>query len=268
MVKRVILSCSLQKDYSNYILVREFSQIRSVVDKISDIEILIIHEYKESDFDIGIFINEFHKQGIGTIIYMNTNQSITVNTLISGVSGYSLSDDFYLDDEDELNSIIEDLLSGEAETDSLTDSAVVVNFIQSFARGDEQINAPLYLDQVKQAVNNLSKIVTQKDYQITNMGENTLEIFENASTIIKQLTEYNRKTSKEIDTLKQEINKNLRTNNKPLSNRIDVFGQYNFISGSTNVLLVKEYTPCRYLTSFLLMYSEYLHKRRGKRVKL
>ena len=265
---RVIISSSLQMDYNDYVLVRKFEQVETLVKDLREIEVLIIHTYEENNLMVGMLINKFYKNGVGLFIYISKNPSMVTNMLLSGIGGYCFKEEFYLEDEEELNSLIDDLDPTDKELPSSTDAAVVVNFVQAFARGDENIKAPLYLEQVKQAVNNLNKIVTQKDYEIISMGESSLEVFETANFVLMKAQENANNLNQQLDNLRAEINnRNNGQVNRPLSNSIDIYSQYQYMGGVTKLLLVKEYSPCRYLTSFLMAYTEYLHRRKNKRVK-
>ena len=60
---------------------------------------------------------------------------------------------------------------------------IVNDFIQSFARGEAKIQAPVYLEQVTQAVNSLSEITKNQEAQITAMGTSALEVFEDGAAV-------------------------------------------------------------------------------------
>ena len=260
---KVIISSTLEREYRNFTVVRTFKDVRNLgLDKIS---IIIIHKFNETDFDAGVFLSEFYQAGVKTFVYLSNEPSIIVKMALSGINGYIYEDDFYLDDEEELQGLIDDLGIDEDESLADTSASIVGDFIQSFARGDEKIKAPLYLEQVTEAVNELSKSVNQKEYQISIMGESAIDIFSRASNIIKNMSEQKGAIEKKLEDLKRV--QSSAANMKPtFSNNVQFFPQIQYMRTPT-LLLVREYTPCKYLTSFLLMYSQYVHFKLSKRVK-
>ena len=263
---KVIISANLDKTFRDYTVVRKFSDVNAF--ELSEIAILIIHDFNETDFDAGVFINKFYKGGVQKFIYMSNNPSMTVKMTISGVKGVSLDEDFYLQDEEELNSLIEDIGYEGDESRASTNANIIVDFVQSFARGDSKIQAPLYLEQVSSAVKELSEIVDKKDYQITVMGESALDVFANASNVIQDMYNKHKDLANKINELQAKINESNNAINKPkLMNTIQHYSTYNYMS-TPLVLVVKEYSPCRYLTSFIVAYSQYLHFQKRKRVKV
>lgn len=66
---RVIVSKTLQDNYQNFVVVDNFKKVRGL----SGVTLLVIHNFEESDFDTGVFISEFKKNGIKNILYINEN---------------------------------------------------------------------------------------------------------------------------------------------------------------------------------------------------
>ena len=260
---RVIVSKTLDDKFKNFTVVREFKHVKSLdMDKIS---VLIIYDFPGTDFDAGVFISDFYKAGIKTFVYISKDPNVTVKMAINGVSGFVFDDDFYFDDEEELEDLIDSLGIEEDESLADTSAAIVGDFIQSFARGDEKIKAPLYLEQVTEAVNELSKSVNQKDYQIAVMGESAIDIFSRASDIIRTMSANKTKLETQLKDL-QRIQSSANNIKPTFNNNVQFFPQVQYMR-TPKLLLIREYTPCRYLTSFLLMYNQYVHYRLNKRTK-
>ena len=263
----IIVSSELNGDkFNNYIVVDSFKRASEV----KGITTLIIHKFKESDFDAGVFISNLHNSGISNFVYITDSPSSTMLMVIKGVDGNYIEDEFYFDDEEELDALLEDL-GMESQNEESTDLAapaldVLSDFIQSFVRGEERIKAPLYLEQVKDAVTALSTITQQQELQLTTMGNSAIEIFERASTIIKGIDSQRKIIEKKLEEI--EFSAANATSSKPsFGNNVMFFTPYKYI-GNSKVLVIREYAPCRYLTSFVLGYLNHLHYELNKRPKL
>ena len=55
---RVIVSTELEDNYTQYKVVRSFTEVRELKD---DIDILIIHSFNETEFVVGVFLSEFYE---------------------------------------------------------------------------------------------------------------------------------------------------------------------------------------------------------------
>ena len=64
----VIVSSELQDNFSNFVVVDTFRKVRDILNTVT---VLILHKFKESEFDVGCFIQEFYKAGnIKTFMYI------------------------------------------------------------------------------------------------------------------------------------------------------------------------------------------------------
>lgn len=265
---RVILSKNVPDIFNQFVVVDSFKKVK----ELEGVDTLIIHTFVESDFDAGVFIPEFRKNGVNCFVYINNNPSTTLRMIISGLKGHFFDDEFYLESEEELLCLLDDIKDMHqdnegAETTSLAVPSlnVVSDFIQSFARGEERIKAPLYLEQVRGAINELSVITHQQELQINAMGCSAIDVFEKASTIIKSMDTQRKIIEKQLAEL--EATATTSTNRSVLGNGVFFFPPFRYI-GTSKVLLIRELSPCRFLTSFVYGYVHYLHFILNKRVKL
>lgn len=261
---RVIVSTTLEDIFSNFVVVDSLKKVESL----NGVNLVIIHDFKETNFDVGVFISRLYNKGINKFIYINPNPDITVKMAIVGVSGHIYEDDFYLEDEEELLALLEELDAGEGEsTDlALTSAHIVRDFIEGFARGEERVKAPLYLEQVNSALAELQEITQVQSTQLVNMGVSALEVFGKANTIITGIAAQKQLLEKQLKELedKSPMQSTTRTS---FGGNILFFPSYKY-TGTGKVLLIRELSPCRYLTSLILAYENYLHYELNKRVKL
>ena len=262
---KVIVSTELDDNFTKFVVVDSFKKVK----ELQGVTTLIIHKYKESDFDAGVFVSQFHNNGIDQFIYISSSPSSTLQMVLKGVNGYYYEDEFYFEDEEELSTLLEDLgMEDEDENTSLATSAlnVVNDFVSSFAKGDERIKAPLYLENVTSAVNELSLLTHQQELQLNTMGASALEVFEKASAIIRNMDAQNKNIEKKLEELENQQNNSFSS--KPVfGNSIMFFSPYKYI-GNSKILLIREYAPCRYLTSFVMGYLHHLHYVLNRRPKL
>lgn len=260
---RVIVSTELEDNYSNFVVVDNFKRVR----ELSGVTTLIIHKYAENDFDAGVFISEFYNNGISQFLYINEKPSATMKLVLEGVSGKIYDDVFYFEDEEELMYLVEDEADSDGEESTeltVSNIQVIRGFIQSYIRGEERIKAPLYLEQVNQAINELTTLTEVKNTQLTTMGKSAISVFEKASTIITNMDKQRQLLERQLKELEELSPQQPKPS---FGGNILFFPSYKYI-GTARVLLIREVAPCRYLTSFILAYEHYLHYELNKRVKL
>lgn len=263
----VIISKSLKDIYRKFILVDSFKKVR---DEIKDaVETVIIHDPVEDVFNSGVFMSELSTKGIHNFIYINENPDIQIKTLINGLQGHTYTEEFYLEDEEELVALLENIQNEPEASTSLAVSniKIVSDFMQSYVRGEQKASSPFYLNRVNTALQELSTINHQQELALTEMGNSSLKVFEKASTIIRDLVQQNQNTAKMLEEFEKSGGMaETSTSKVALTNSVSYFPSYRY-TGNAKVLLVREFTPCRYLTSFLLAYTHYVHYIVQKRVK-
>ena len=262
---RVIISKDLTDNLHGYKVERSFKHVMDL----KDIECLIIHNYTENDFDAGVFVSKLHSLNVGTFIYINSAPAVALRMVILGVGGAIFEDEFYFEDVDELNSLVDDVLSGASATHSLAVSniAVISDFMQAFARNDAKLKQPLYLDRVNSAISDLQETTKQQEFQLTTMGSSAVAIFEKASKIITSMSDQQRTLQDQLEKLM--LNQETQTSPRDRFNSGDLqfFPSHKYF-GTCKVLFIRELSPCRYLTSFLYAYRHHVHYEKNKRCKL
>ena len=261
---RVIVSKTLQDNYQNFVVVDNLKKIRNL----QGVTLLVIHTFDDDAFNFGVFLSEFKKNGVENIIYINENPIESVKNTILGIKGTYIEDEFYFEDEEELLALVEECEESQEEEDTslaVVSADIINDFIERFKSGDESIQAPVYLEQVRDAVNELSVITQQQQTQLLAMGSTAMETFEKASLIIQNLMKQKKTIEESLKTL-EESRPSLQTKSS-MQGSIIFYPTYKY-TGSSKVLVIREYSPCRFLTSFILAYEHYLHYRKNKRVKL
>lgn len=262
---RVIISKDLADNLKGYKVERTFKAVM----ELKNITCLIIHNHIESDFDAGVFISKLHNMKIDTFMYVNSDPSVTLRMVILGVGGSVFEDEFYFEDVDELDSLVDDVISGVNDTSSLAvnNIAVITDFMQAFARGDSRLKQPLYLDRVNSAIQDLQATTKQRELQLNTMGTSAVAVFEKASKIISAMNDQHKTLQEQLDKLLTNQEPQSSPRDRFSSGDLQFFPKYNYF-GACKVLLVRELSPCRYLTSFLYAYRHHVHYEKNKRCKL
>lgn len=263
---KVIISTSLKDNFNNYVVVDTFKK----VDELKGVTTIIIHSYSEQDFEVGVFITNLVKKGISQFIYINKKPNNIVLMALRGIENSRYyEDEFYFDDEEELNVLLADI-EEEQETVSTALATpalgIIQNFVESYQRGDEKIKAPIYLEQVLDATNELVAITHQQELQLATMGASAIEVFNKASAVIKSIQQQRNTLEEKLTEL--ELSQANAISSKPtFGNNVMFFSPYKYL-GNAKILLIREYSPCRYLTSFVLGYLNHLHYELNRRPKL
>ena len=265
----IIVAKSLNKNaFVNYKIVDTFAEASTLYKTNEYKSIIIIKDFDDNSFNAGMYLTELTNLG-AHFLYISEEQDTTVTMLVNGAKGTCLTDEFYFDSEEDLNVLLESI---ESSQDICTDLAassltIIKDFMSAFVRGDSRLNVPLYLESVNSAIVELDSINQLQNTKIETIGATAIDVFNNANNIINKM-ENNRKTlQKQISELQSLSSTSPVNNRASLSNNIN---QYPTIQVLTNakVLVLREVTPTRYLTSLALGYYNYLKTVKHKRVKL
>lgn len=260
---KVIVSKDLLDNFTHFVVVRNFEELN----KLSNVEVVIVHSFEESGLDAGMALSELYNKGIKLFLYINENPISSLMLAMRGVGGKVYTDEFYLQDEEELTYLVNEVsgLDGNETTEvALTSAQVIKDFIGSFMRHEDRVNTPLYLEQVQNAIIEIESSVRENNTQLSVIGESALETFNRVSEVINGLNEQKKKLEAMLAKLEQTPSTPTRA---AFSNGVITFPSYKYV-GTKKVLLIREVAPCRYLTSFLLAYRHYLQYRLNKRAKL
>ena len=253
---RVIVSTEVDDNFSNYKVVRSFSDLN----EFNKIDCIIIHKYDESDFDAGLRISELYKKGVSRFIYACSTPSLSTKMAIIGVDGDYVQDEFYFEDEAELDGLLEMLgVSGNEEL-AVSDSsiAVISDFIKAFMRKEERVNTPIYLESVQNALASLQSTNTQLATEKKDMGLTAVGIFEQARGIIDSMDSQHKLLTRQLNELQDTMKEDTSSPRSMFGGGgVNYFPSVSY-TGRTKVLLIREYSPCRYLTSFILAYHHHL----------
>lgn len=263
---RVILSKSLEDNFRNFVVVSNAAKVRDL----KGVTTLIIHDFSDSEFSIGVLLSEFKENGIKYFVYISEQPSKSVESAVIGAGGVVITDTFYFEDEEELEALIEDIEDNESTTSlvSTAESSVEIlkNFMQSVDANDKRVFLPAYQDSVNDAIVELEHINKKNELIINSMGESILETYKRAGDLIQQYSNQTKMLTSKMEEL-QQAQANSGGSGQSFSNSVAFYTSVRY-TGIARVLLVREYSPCRYLTSFITAYRHHLQYEKNLRSRL
>lgn len=260
----VIVSNTLRDSYKNYKVV---SRLADVV-ALDGVSCLILHSFTEEDFEVGITLSELAKKGVKRFAYVSENISLVVKMLISGLDGLIEDADFYFESEEDLDALLDDFFSSKGnDSDLSATTEIITEFLKGFANNDDKVKSPVFLEQVNDAVNALVVTNTENEVAIRDMSKATVDTFRHVSSTINAMEEQRNLLEEQLASFEQSLQNQTRSTVRVDSGTVWVFPTYNYM-GKSKILYIREYAPCRYLTSFVLAYANYVNYNLAKKCKV
>jgi hypothetical protein len=248
-----------------------YKKVESLDDVVmaDETSVIIIHSFKEDVYKGSLLITDlYRKRGVSKFIYINAKPSDRIRVLIESINGIVEDDEYLLADKDEMHDLVALLEDNNLEViestlPSINTGFEVMNeFLTRFEKGDPSLTDPLYLEVVNRAVNDIRKQVSLQEERTELMGRGVIETYENTLEVINSL-------KKQAEQLREQLDEIESTRGIRLG-KVETLSYYPPITyaGSTPLVVFKEITACRYLTSFVLAYANHLQTVRSKRVRV
>lgn len=240
-------------EYSNFVNVQSLKDINW-----DDVEVLIFNSCKDKDVDAILELSKAGKK-VEKLIYISDNIVPLFQALFQGMRGDIYNDSDALGDEEILEYYVEEYKNtGGTIKEVNSDAEKMTDFVKTLSNMDvselqEKITNPLWLQSLEDAMSNVETSLVQTDDVNTSM----VELFNKTSEIIEALQEGQEKTTAEIEKLSKFLNDLEQKSNTKQSNNF-VYPSIAVPNTLPRVLLVKVYSPCKFLFSFLESYQHYL----------
>ena len=227
-----------------------FERVRSVKDitKLTKKSYLIIESYDDKDFELALFlINSVMSLGIHQVAYVTDNPVQIIDELMKSINAYRA----HLPESIETPENISALMRAMADEDKSDDQETLVenlevltDFVNSKVECEPKVKRRLITSSLQTIVSALDDTVFS-DRLRRQIQDMIVSFIMNTNNL-----------QREISKLEKEI-VNLKASTMSGANGISSFQQYTYV-GNARVLLIKEHTPTRYLTSFLISFINYL----------
>ena len=192
------------------------------------------------------------------VVYIASNPVPLIEEVIKGLGSQSLRDDSYLDDLNSYSELIDYLEKGDTSLDEDEDISSEISVLDSF---------------VSEQVENLSPIQRNMVQDSYDKVVGTLDEMTSKDVLREQLVNFAHVSRERVVSLEQDLKlkekevANLAPRGGGFLAGTNNYPVYNY-SGSAKVLVVKEHSPCRYLTSFLYAFAERQEKVNNIKTKL
>jgi len=249
------------REYEGYTIVSSLKELFR-----SDVTDIVLHTPQGKPQDIVLDISALMNNRPNLkLVYINDNPVSLLRMAIDSLNGVCLTNTACLESADDLNSLFEDYaLVNIQEATMLHNIEVLQNFIGEFISSNGNVSS-YNVTSAKRALTQLREEAHIPFEQARKIGTTAMEVLNETQDYLRQLNEQYIKLQEQLKLLEGKP--------KPIAP--------SFTSGTlfyptveinniplTKILYIKEYSPCRYLTSFLLAYRNYLNYKRNKRVKL
>ncbi len=269
---KIILSNQLNDNYADYRVVKTVKELKSLTTNPDiECEVLIINEFSENYYEVSMALTSFSKRFKNVVyLYIAARPNKELSNVMQGLNATTTGEVFYLSSEPDLNALVEEL-QGAAETEETglvenNNIKIIETYLGYIEENNPRAKVPVIRNQAKKAVTELTVDVARYKNEINEMGSTAFTICKKSQGMIEKLVNQHRITEKKIEKL-QDVTNATQKRGLGLQNGIVDFPTFPYL-GSKKVIVFKEYSPCRYLTSFVLGYANYLRFVNRKNVKV
>ena len=263
---RVVVSNVIEPTrYKGYTVVPSFKTVKTELN-FSEIQCLIIHRFDDGDFEAGMHLAELIEKGMKNIIYICDTPSPIITSALKGLeTAKYYTDEFYLDSDADLDVILDEENIDDTSLAVINNVSIIQQFLKDFKNNVKEIRTPLYLERVNSALDELVELNTLQQTTIREMGTTVISTFNRATAIMSNMNQHIKELEAQTDKA-QSLSSNILAQSSG-GGGIVLFPSFNY-TGGAKLLLIREYTPCAYLTSFVRGYYHHLTREKNKRVKL
>ncbi|MGF2716096.1 hypothetical protein ACQUY5_28345 [Bacillus cereus] len=263
-----LVSTNNEYELSNY---KKVASVQEVTEANAN-SIILLHSFQEESYKASLMLsNLYSTKGVNKFIYINESPFENVKVLIDSLKGVVEEDESLLQDEDEIEGLVEVLKEDSleiavGETDNQNSPFKVLNeFVSKLTDGDESLNDPLYLDVVNRALSSINRDMELQEERISLMGKGVIESYNNTRETINILQGKAEEVKNQLLEIKHE--KKYGNANRNRASNLSFYPPIIY-TGSTPLIVFKEMSACRYLTSMVLAYKNHLETVKNKRVRL
>lgn len=264
-----VLVSDTTNSYSDWVVVRNLSDVNEIV---GNIDYLVYHKSKESPEGKIKALSKIGRDRTDCkIIYVCCKEKVdnAIKMLVTGgLNGKYVDDEFFLENEQELNNMVSDLHNIVTSTE-LSCSNVLNDFFNRYlSEGAEGVSKG-YLQVVKNAALEMSESYYEKNKEILEMSESAAEIFSSSVDIISQMREQTSSLEKDLRTLKDKNSMldAFSINNSSVNSSILYYPKVKYMK-SKLIFRFKDLGRTPFLVSFLFGFREFLDRIKSVRPKM
>lgn len=259
-----IVGKGINRVYKNF---KIMDDLNSTIDILKKDDVLVLHKVDSSLLDIGVAIPRVVNKGVEKIIYINKSPDVLIASTIRSNNGVVETDEELLE-ESSLEYIIDEYesMSGNSELVQIDGISILSDFIDAFLEGEDRIHNTMYQDRLITALEEVVVRVEKDSKQIISMGNSASRILQDVDTSLASQKVMRQKLLDTVTELKQKLSSQTSVNTVLSSNSVYNFPTVRY-EGTKPILHIKEIVECRYITSFIMGYLNYLEIVKHKKVK-
>lgn len=262
-----VLVTDKTKSYEGWMVLRS---LQEVSDLVGTVDTLVYHISREPSADKIRLLNEIYKTRTSCkIIYVCSKDRVdnAVRMLITGgLNGKYVSDEFFLEDDRELNTLISDL-SVIVDKSELSSIVVLEDFFNRYMSDNTKPISKGYLQVVKRSAIEMVDSYHAKNLEMIRMSESAAEIFNSSLELVSQLKEGQARLESDLQNLKDSKSDVDMFNMRPVSGSSVMFYPRVSYLKNKSIIKIKDIGGCNYLFSFLLGFRIYLDRIKNVRPK-
>ena len=247
MIKMDYILTTKPVNYSGYEVVSSISDISRLTMK----SVLIVESYTDRDFDFVVFLlNALRDTSLTKLAYISENPSRILLEIMRTVGAFVAQDSSLIDTTEQFSELLEYLMSNTTSTyseelDELADSFTTLD---TYVRGK---------------LEDEPKILQRKVLMAHEKVSDALQEVVFSEDLTQELQSFLLTASSKIKIAEDELDKKEKELSLVQSSGFGGFGSINAYTqfsytGNSKVLVIKEESPTRYLTSFLASYIDWL----------
>ena len=198
---RVIVSKTLPNKYRNYTVVPSIEEAK----KFKDIEILIVHTFTDKQLKASLFLSELKKEGVTNYMYVCSEPSTQIKFSITGLNGVYVPDEFYFDDEEDLDVLVEQFFAHELSTGLVPSEGgeyILRDFIARVVNDElMMLQTSAYRNQLQQAYNDVDHQLTTYRSTVQELGTTMNDFYTQVSTILQKYDEVQKANRELVEKL-------------------------------------------------------------------
>lgn len=240
----------------------------TVVDKLQDVSVmvgeidfLVYHKSLESAEDCVknlSMIMQAHPEMVALYVRNKEDMVQAVRILVEGSGGKYIDDEFFLEDELQLNQLTKQWKSMIALTE-MSGVSVISDFIHRYLQTGGKGITPGYLQVVKNAAESMALAYKDKSLEVLKLCESASDLFKGSVELIENIQEEQNNLERVVSDLKGKLqNGDMVTMSIPVAPQVGYFPRVSYMKSKVSIVRVKDLGRSPYLTSFMFGFRTYL----------
>lgn len=260
---KIVISSELTISYNNYVIKNSIASLAEV--PVADIECIVMHKLTGvSPIDINIKLADLVDKGFTNFVYVCEELVSSTQAIILGCGGRVYTDEFYLESDEDLDSLFETALTVTDSRTSLAEGSISIlkDFFTAIQNGDGKVRSPIFVEQAIEALDLFALEYYERGNQLQDVSESSVQTFLQVREIFNSFKKHSAELKRQLDNLQKT-----KTESDRPSFGAKFYPRVRYV-GSNRVLYIHELSHCPFLTTFMMAYARYLRTAKNIKSKL